>query len=257
MPFTPSHVAAILPLRGRHSAALPFAALAIGSMSPDLPYYLPGLRSLGAFTHTAWAVPSLDVGLGLIAWLLWRWLAPALKELSPTAIRRRWRLPAERPRWWGVPLALAIGAASHVLIDEFTHAGRFGATHIAALSASYPSPLGGTWEGYRWAQYLGGAVGLAILAWVAARSPVTPVRPDRPRLARWLPWTATVAALAGAGIAIAFAGGLSIGPRALVFAALTGGIGASAAAVASLAVIHRLASTGAATSPLSTQVPRA
>lgn len=239
MPFTPSHIAAILPLR-RHPV-LPFAALAIGSMSPDLPYYLPGLLRLGAFTHTAWAVPSLDVGLGLIAWLLWRWLAPALNELSPTVVRQRWRLPAERPRWWGAPLALAIGAASHVLIDEFTHAGRFGATQIAVLSASYPSPLGGTWEGYRWAQYLGGAVGLAILAWVAARSPVTTVRAERPRLAAWLPWVAAAAALGGAGIAIALAGGLSAGARALVFAALTGGIGASVAAVASLTAIHRLA----------------
>lgn len=241
MPFTPSHVAAILPLRGRHSAALPFAALAIGSMSPDLPYFVPGLRWMGGLTHTGWAIVSLDVALGLVAWLLWRWLAPALKELSPTAIRRRWRLPAERPRWWGVPLALAIGAASHVLIDEFTHAGRFGATHLPLLAASYPSPLGGGWEGYRWAQYLGGAAGLAILAWVAGRSPVTPVQPHRPRLARWLPWAAAVAALGGAAIAIPLAGGLSIAPRALVFAALTGGIGASLAAVAGLAAIHRLA----------------
>lgn len=80
MPFTPSHVAAILPLRGRLSGTLPFAALAIGSVAPDLPYYLPGLNVLSAFTHRAWAVPSIDVALGLTAWLLWRWLAPALHE---------------------------------------------------------------------------------------------------------------------------------------------------------------------------------
>lgn len=175
MPFTPSHVAAILPLRGRMSGALPFAALAIGSMSPDLPYYLPGVRGLSALTHTAWAVPSLDVVLGLVAWLLWRWLAPALKELAPVAIQQRWRLPSERPRWWGVLLALAIGAATHVLLDEFTHVGRFGATHLAVLAASYPSPLGSSWEGYRWAQYLLGAIGLGILAWVGWRTPADSV----------------------------------------------------------------------------------
>jgi|GEM_PF-1782522 hypothetical protein len=239
MPFTPSHVAAVLPLRGC-DAALPFAALAIGSMSPDLPYYLPGLRWLGALTHTAWAVPSLDLVLGLTAWLVWRWLAPAVNELSPLPIRRRWRLPSTRPRWWGVLAAVTIGAATHVLIDEFTHAGRFGATHIAALAASYPSPLGGTWEGYRWAQYLGGALGLIALAWVAGRSQVTAVPSDPPPLARWLPWTAVAAGLGGAAIAIALGGGPSIGPRAAVFFALTGGIAASATAVASLAVVHRL-----------------
>ena len=41
MPFTPSHVAAILPLAGRRDRGLPLAALAAGSMSPDLPYFQP------------------------------------------------------------------------------------------------------------------------------------------------------------------------------------------------------------------------
>jgi hypothetical protein len=238
MPFTPSHVAAVLPLR--RSGVLPFAALAIGSMSPDLPYYLPGLRRLGALTHTAWAIPTLDLALGVAAWLVWRWLAPAARELSPTPIRRRWRLPSTRPRWWGVLAAVTIGAATHVLLDEFTHAGRFGATHIAALAASYPSPLGGRWEGYRWAQYLGGALGLVALAWVAGRSAVHPVESAPPRLARWLPWTAVAAGIVGAAGAIGLAGGGSIGPRAAVFTALTGGIGASVMAVAGLAIVHRL-----------------
>lgn len=238
MPFTPSHVAAILPLRGRLSGTLPFAALAIGSVAPDLPYYLPGLNVLSAFTHRAWAVPSIDVALGLTAWLLWRWLAPALHELSPSPIRSRWRLPAGRPRWWGVPLALAIGAASHVLIDEFTHAGRFGATHVAVLAASYPSPLGGSWEGYRWAQYLLGAIGLAIVAWVGWRTPADSIASRPLPLARWLGWVAGVAALIGAGVAVALAGGLGIAPRALVFTLLTGSMGAAAVSIVIVAAVH-------------------
>ncbi|PFG17675.1 uncharacterized protein DUF4184 [Propionicimonas paludicola] len=238
MPFTPSHVAAILPLRGRMSGALPFAALAIGSMSPDLPYYLPGVRGLSALTHTAWAVPSLDVVLGLVAWLLWRWLAPALKELAPVAIQQRWRLPSERPRWWGVLLALAIGAATHVLLDEFTHVGRFGATHLAVLAASYPSPLGSSWEGYRWAQYLLGAIGLGILAWVGWRTPADSVAAQPVPLARWLGWVAGISGLIGAGVSLALAGGRLVGLNAWLVQALVGGIGASGAAIAIMAAVH-------------------
>ncbi|MEE2045837.1 DUF4184 family protein, partial [Nocardiopsis tropica] len=38
MPFTLSHVAAVLPLA---RTRLPPAALVVGSVVPDLPYYLP------------------------------------------------------------------------------------------------------------------------------------------------------------------------------------------------------------------------
>ena len=39
MPFTVSHVAAVLPVVGR-SGRLPAAALVIGSMAPDYPWFL-------------------------------------------------------------------------------------------------------------------------------------------------------------------------------------------------------------------------
>lgn len=92
MPFTPAHVAAVLPLRGRWG--LPFAALAAGSMSPDLPYFLP-------FTLTRAATHSI----------------------------------------WSVPLAVMIGAATHVAWDSFTHTGYPGSS-FATLAATYPSSAG-------------------------------------------------------------------------------------------------------------------
>lgn len=116
-----------------------------------------------------------------------------------------------------MPLALAIGAASHVLIDEFTHAGRAGATHVAVLAASYLSPLGGSWEGYRWAQYLLGAIGLAIVAGSAGEPLPTPLRPRPLPLARWLGWVAGVAGSTWRRSGSHLAGGLAIGSRALVF----------------------------------------
>jgi hypothetical protein len=249
VPFTPAHVAAVLPLRHGRARVLPFAALAAGSMSPDLPYFLPNLSSLGAWTHTALGVLTVDVVLGLALWGLWRSVERPLHDLSPKPVRARWSPARRASPWWAVPLALAVGAASHVGWDEFTHPGRFGATHLAFLAVSYPSPLGPL-PGYQYAQYASSALGLLVIAWVAARHPVVepPAQPAS-GLARALPWLAAAAGLLGAVSRVVIAGGLGIGGRAVVFAMLTGGIAAAAATVAVACWAHALASRARALQP--------
>ena len=51
MPFTGSHPAVVLPLL---RIGMPASALVIGSLTPDLPYYLP--------TPFTWAADALDRG---------------------------------------------------------------------------------------------------------------------------------------------------------------------------------------------------
>jgi hypothetical protein len=68
LPFTGSHPAAVLPLL---RTPLPASALVIGSLTPDLPYYVP-IRLAGFYppvtlrgpTHTLWGVLTLDVVIG-------------------------------------------------------------------------------------------------------------------------------------------------------------------------------------------------
>jgi hypothetical protein len=88
MPFTGSHPAAVLPLIG---TPLPSSALVIGSMSPDLPYYLP-LTTASWPTHTAVGIVGIDLLLGGSAWLLWHGLlsAPALDH-APGACANGWQ----------------------------------------------------------------------------------------------------------------------------------------------------------------------
>ncbi len=242
MPFTPAHVAAVLPLRHGRLRILPFAALAAGSMSPDLPYFVPGLSFAGAWTHTTLGVVTVDLLLGAAAWGLWRSVERPLHDLSPNLLRARWTPARAASPWWAVGLALAIGAATHVGWDAFTHAGRFGATHLAFLAASYPSPLGPL-PGYQYAQYLSSALGLLAIAWVAYRRvPVVPTDRPAPVVARLLPWLATAAGLLGAVARLAASGGPGIGGRAVVFAVLTGGIAAAGATVAVTCWAYALAS---------------
>ena len=56
MPFTPSHAAAVLPFL---RTPLPASALVVGSITPDLPFYLP--VGFPWPTHTALAVLGTTV----------------------------------------------------------------------------------------------------------------------------------------------------------------------------------------------------
>jgi hypothetical protein len=236
MPFTPSHAAAVLPFL---RTPLPASALVAGSVSPDLPYYLP--VELPWETHSALAVVTTDLLLGGLAWAVWHaLLAEPTVAAAPRALRARLsgvplgltvRLRSVRALAWTV-LALVLGAATHVLWDEFTHASRWGTEHLPALADTW-----GPVEGYRWLQYASSLVGGAVLLLWAAhwwqRTPrvVLPVRP-----ATWPAWAAVTAS----GAVLAVVGALRAPDlrTAAVAVATWGGGGAIAAAMALSLVWH-------------------
>lgn len=253
MPFTPSHIAAVLPLRGRAGRGLPIAALAAGSMSPDLPYFQPfgDWRLLSPPTHSVAGILTWDLLFGIGLWALWRAGARPVHDLVPDLIRDRWRPPG-RPttgRGWGLAaVAVLIGAATHVLWDEFTHAGRFGTTHLAAIAALYPTPLGEL-PGYRILQYASGAVGLLIVGWVGLRQPVYVQRPrPRPRLALAAAWLVPLAGLAAAAARLGTLpdpGGL----RVAAFAGITAAIGGAVVVAILVTAGHALTTSRPSSGP--------
>ncbi len=238
MPFTPAHVAAVLPLRGR--VALPFAALAAGSMSPDLPYFLPFGASIPRHvTHSALSIITWDLVLGLAMWITWRMLAPTLHDVAPAPIRNRWRLPtAAQPQWLIVALAVMIGAATHVVWDSFTHAGYWGSS-LAPLAASYPSPRG-PMAGFRYLQYASGAVGLVIVLWFGYRQPsVRPAPRRQPNTAAITPALIFAAALLGVAVKVTTMHDPG-DRRALVFATVTSSISGAAVGLIVACMVHAL-----------------
>lgn len=200
MPFTLSHIAAVLPLRARSGPGLPLAGLAAGSMSPDVPYFLPlvNWQTLSPPTHSLAGLVTWDLGFGLLLWWGWRSLAGAVHDLAPAWVRRRWQ-PADWPErgaaWLLVAAAVLVGAVTHVLWDEFTHGGRFAATSFEWVAATYPTPWG-AFQGYRLLQYASGVAGLAIVVMVGWRQPVGPLPPaPNPRLAVAAWWLVPAAAV--------------------------------------------------------------
>jgi hypothetical protein len=186
VPFTPSHVAAILPL-GR-SRLLP-AALAIGAMEPDLFFYVPiGIQR--EYTHSLQGALLLDLPVTILLFLLWHVaLRRPLVDFLPLSFRARLAQDNWMPRHHGgwlpfVGLLIAsvgIGIATHLAWDMFTHDGWFVWQVTALQQQAGPFPV------YKWLQHISSALGaLLIVAYVVwwhrrtapaapAPSPLTPV----------------------------------------------------------------------------------
>lgn len=184
MPFTLAHPAAVLPLR--HLRGLRTAALVIGSMVPDTPYYLPVPHRVAFDTHTLTGSYLIDLPLGIIL------LAAALLLREPlTALlsaRARWLcLNALEPfrqrpsEWLLAPLAILIGVWTHLLWDSFTHGDGWIVHRVAALRRIVV--IGGyEVQVCHLLQYLSSVVGLALVLWwyLRLRAPVA----DRAHAAR-------------------------------------------------------------------------
>lgn len=226
MPVTPSHVVAVLPLLGR-SGRVPAAALVIGSMAPDYPWFLTGGRT-ATFSHSIVGVLTVDLLVGLVAVAAWRlWVHPPVRDLLPPAVGDRLPRPVglvARDLPWAA-LGVVLGALTHIGWDEFTHAGRAGVEAVAWLGDEHAGL-----PGYKWAQYLSGVLGgVVLLVWGARRlSRTPPVPPDasastsRERRTAWL--LVCGALVAGAAVGLV-TGGTRL--ETLLFGAVTrGGLGA-------------------------------
>lgn len=211
MPFTLCHPALVLPLHAAARGRMPLAALAIGSMAPDFAYFLsigPG----GAFTHSAAGIVLYCLPAGLAAYLVYHLLlreafiawAPAgiAARMAPTA---PW-LPRDAGSALLLVASLALGAASHIAWDAFTHANTVVVRHVALLRT--PLALGGQAVPlYKLLQHLSSAVGLLVIAayvmrWLARTPPCQPVQ-GRPGARHGL---AVLLLVAGAGALGSLAG---------------------------------------------------
>lgn len=146
MPYPFAHPAAVLPLaRPMGRLAVP-SALAIGSVVPDLWYFVPFVSRVDSHGLAGLLWFCLPVGLSVYAIFHLLLKDPLIALLSP-------RLGAfsspglPTARWHAVVVSLLVGAATHQVWDALTHSNDF-AVH-----------------GHNWAQHASTVLGTVVLAW--------------------------------------------------------------------------------------------
>lgn len=175
MPFTVSHIAAILPAHRPLRRWGLFSAAMIGTMVPDFGFLLPG-HLARAQTHSAMALVTFCLPMGLVAWILFQALVkPAWGAVLPDGWRMR--LLAEHPtaplRHWRVWLYAAggilVGALTHLVWDGFTHEDGRGVRMLPFLEDTGPDIAGHVLPLYRWLQHCSSLLGLIAVIWAARR----------------------------------------------------------------------------------------
>lgn len=211
MAFTLAHMAAALPFyrgnkKNRSTRYFHFDALLIGTMMPDLHYYINIGSSLSRQSHEWTGLFTYNLPWGLAVFTLWYWgLKPAAfalvrpflkgltvgtfiqpnKEVNEDRNKVQRRFTGYADKYWSfenirkrvmhkvksfylpVILGLIVGAATHLIWDGITHADGFIARHIEWLQYPvYFYPFKGT-SIARVLQYLSSMAGLVILAWFA------------------------------------------------------------------------------------------
>ena len=125
MPWTLSHPAIVLPLRRLSPQPLDFAALVIGSMTPDIGFYIHRF-DLSTFAHTLPGsfLACLPTGVVLLFfyYLFCRPVCYALPSPHRQALLPLCPdFPTELTRWGIILPSILLGAWTHNFWDAFTH----------------------------------------------------------------------------------------------------------------------------------------
>lgn len=99
MPFTLAHPAAVLPLHRRLRRRASLSALVVGSITPDLAYFLP-LGVSGSQSHSALGLLVFCLPVGMLAWGVYLMvLRPFILGLIPRPLSQRMarRAPPDGP----------------------------------------------------------------------------------------------------------------------------------------------------------------
>ena len=183
MAFTIAHMAAALPFY-RSRKWLNFEALLVGSMLPDLPYFMSNNPEVAQQSHQWLGIFTYCLPWGLLVFVLWHWLfkAAAVALIQPwptvpllfsapsnlidqTVISQHFcsRLRQYGYFWLTVVLGLILGASTHLLWDGITHPDGFIAQHVNWLQHPLEIAVLGFMPVARFLQYVSSIAALVIL----------------------------------------------------------------------------------------------
>jgi hypothetical protein len=191
MPFTISHVAAVLPFSRPLARWRLLSATIVGSMVPDFGFLMPW-RPARIETHTVIGLVTFCLPVGVATfWIFQLLIKTAVMEILPDATYSRWHrfaAPAEIgsvTQWLLAACGVLAGATTHLVWDAFTHEGARGVRMIPALDDPIVDIAGHHLVGARLLQDVSSLIGLAIVLAVVLYGLRRGRREERP--ARTLP----------------------------------------------------------------------
>ncbi|MBX2845627.1 MAG: DUF4184 family protein [Saprospiraceae bacterium] len=174
MPFTASHIAAILPFWKQNKRYISQTGLIAGAIVPDFEYFFRMSR-VSDVSHTWWGFLLFGLPVGLMLTYLWHNVArdPLIKNL-PYFFQKRWRVYTGwswerhfKKNWKPILLSLALGCLTHFLWDSFTHRTGFVVEAIPFLSEEAFANF--AW--YRLLQHGSTLLGATILVYAISKMP--------------------------------------------------------------------------------------
>jgi hypothetical protein len=141
MPWTFAHPAAVLPLRKLGLKHLSIGGLVVGSVSPDIGYYV-GRFDVAAIAHTTVGLLILCLPTGLILFALVRVLHRPVANMLPEPHRSALLSMRQVPRLvsppvvFSVVVSIIIGAMTHNVWDSFTHPAGYMVSKLPLLRES-------------------------------------------------------------------------------------------------------------------------
>ena len=144
MPFTLSHAAAALPFRKLKPI---WPALVIGTFAPDFQYFIT-ISDEDRSGHHFPDVLLITLPVALLVLWVFEWIVKGpMIELLPSGLQRRLHAKAKPLSFWGwkrfgsIVLWIAVGIATHILWDEFTHPYSLVAQYLSLLRLIVPVPF--------------------------------------------------------------------------------------------------------------------
>ncbi|MBT1712259.1 DUF4184 family protein [Fulvivirgaceae bacterium PWU5] len=191
MPFTPSHAALVLPLlKNRKLSA---TGLIIGSMAPDFAYFFT-LSTEGKYSHTLLSILYFNIPVTIfLGWMFHEVVKKNLLACLPAFFRDRFYdtyyfefVPYLRANLVSFAISAALGTASHIFWDSFTHADGYFASRLPFYQSIVVPYEGVRYPLFYALQYISSFIGLlCILVYILLkeRRPLPP-----PNMAAFLYW---------------------------------------------------------------------
>jgi uncharacterized membrane protein len=205
MPFTPAHIAAVLPLRNRWK--LVWSALVIGSVIPDLAHFF-SLGQTGHLFHVFPGIVYLTFPISFFAvWAFHCIVKEPMLEILPDGVAQR--LDPAPFRFRGqialILLSLAIGIATHLAWDSFTHENTVMSEALNLNSKAMQVPVVGPRAIFKVLQWGSSALGLLLIVvalwyWYTRTKPRRTFESTYSGVTKFAFWSIVIVVALGVGV---------------------------------------------------------